>query len=242
MEKKAKNPVLQDDILRYKKNKFASGFTLLALVFNCLYFTLFYAICVPNLYQVTIGLSVIINLLVLLIGFYASEGIKGYNKKFSIVLLVLAAVQIIRIFYYPVVGATKGWLKYDNLYFGVPMTGAANATFMIIYLAGSAACFVLAAVQGYIVARRLEVFQKKLDNGELSVEQTLAELDAQEKAEKPAEATAPVTEVKEAVAEKPAEVAAAPVTEVKEEAAEEPVAVEDKAEVKPTSSEEADNG
>lgn len=180
MEKKPKNPVLQDDILRYKKNKFASSFALLALVFNCLYFTLFYAVCTSELYRVILGFSVIVNLVVLLVGFYASEGIKSYNKKFSIVLIVLAAIQIIRIFYYPVVGAAKGWLKYDNLYFNITMSNAANATLMIIYLVGSAACFIVSAVQGFIVARRLEVFQKKLESGELSVEQTLSELNAAE--------------------------------------------------------------
>lgn len=178
MEKQAKNPVLQDDILRYKKNKFASSFALLALVFNCLYFTLLYAVCQTALYKVPLGFSVIINLLVLLCGFYSSEGIKGYNKKFSIVLLVLAAVQLLRIIYYPSIGAARGWLANDNHYFGITMNNAANATLMIIYLVGSAACFAVSAVQGYIVARRLEVFQKKIDNGEVSVEETIKELDA----------------------------------------------------------------
>lgn len=193
MEKRAKNPVIQDDILRYKKNKFASGFALLALVFNCLYFTILYAITVDDIFTPFLGFSVILNLLVLLIGFYASEGIKGYDKRFSIVLLVLAVVQVARIFYYPVYGATQNWLigTTSNLYFGVPMTAAANATFLIIYLVGSAACFVVSAVQGYIIARRLEVFQKKLDSGELSVESVLAEVEAKEAA-----AVKPVAEVK----------------------------------------------
>ena len=36
--KPVKHSVLQDDILRYKKNKFAGNFALLALVFNCFIF------------------------------------------------------------------------------------------------------------------------------------------------------------------------------------------------------------
>ncbi|MCM1438333.1 MAG: hypothetical protein NC131_03865 [Roseburia sp.] len=177
-----KNPILQDDIRRYKKNKFAAGFALLALVFNCLYFALLYSILSTDLYKLQLGISVIVNLLVLLIGFYASEGIKGYNKKFSIVLAVLAAVQIIRVIYYPAIGAAKNWLADGNLYFFVRMNNSANATMMIIYLVASAACFIVAAVHGFLVARRLEVFQKKLDNGEVSVEETLKEIDAQEAA------------------------------------------------------------
>ena len=179
MEKQVKNPIIQDDILRYKKNKFASSFALLALVFDCLYFTVLYAICNnTSLYKPSIGFSVIANLLVLLTGFYASEGIKNYNKNFSIVLLVLGVVQALRIIYYPVVGVASGWLDDKNHYFGIVMSGASNATLMIIYLAGSAACFILSAVQGYIVAKRLEIFQKKLDDGEISIEETLKELDA----------------------------------------------------------------
>lgn len=180
MDKKAKNPILQDDILRYKKNKFASGFALLALVFNCLYFALFYSILSTPLYKVQMGFSVIINLLVLLVGFYSSEGIKGYNKKFSIVLIVLAAVQVIRMIYYPIVGASKGWLSDGNIYFWVRMNNSANATLLVIWLAASTACFIVSAVQGFIVAKRLENFQKKLDNGEVSVEKTLKEIEDKE--------------------------------------------------------------
>lgn len=208
--------VIQDDILRYKKNKFASSFAILALVFNCLYFTLLYAVCETALYKVALGFSVIVNLLVLLTGFYASEGIKGYNKKFSIVLIVLAAVQVIRIIYYPIIGVAKGWLADDNHYFGISMNNTANSILMIIYLAASAACFIVSAVQGFIVARRLEVFQKKLDDGEVSVETAIAEIEAEEK--EAAEATA-VVDTPTPVAESTVE-----------------------AEEKTVSSEEADNG
>lgn len=194
MDKKAKNPILQDDILRYKKNKFASSFALLALVFNCLYFALFYSILSTPLYKVQMGVSVIINLLVLLVGFYSSEGIKGYNKKFSIVLIVLAAVQVVRIIYYPIVGASKGWLEDSNIYFWVRMNNSANATLLVIWLAASTACFIVSAVQGFIVAKRLENFQKKLDNGEVSVEETLKEVEAAEAAVAEVNATASVVE------------------------------------------------
>lgn len=175
-----KTAIIQDDILRYKKNKFASSFALLALVFNCLYFTLLYAIsAVKSMFDVWMGFSVIVNLLVLLMGFFASEGIKGYNKKFSIVLLVLAALQLLRIVYYPIIGMSREWLV-GNYYFGITMTNAANGTLMIIYLVASAAFFIVSAVQGYIVAMKLESFQKKLDSGEISIDDTLAEIEAEE--------------------------------------------------------------
>lgn len=225
-----KNLIVQDDILRYKKNKFASSFAILALVFNCLYFTLLYAVCETALYKVPLGFSVIVNLLVLLTGFYASEGIKGYNKKFSIVLIVLAAVQVLRIIYYPIIGGAKGWLENDNHYFGISMNNTANSILMVIYLAGSAACFIVSAVQGFIVARRLEVFQKKLDNGEVSVEATIAEIEAEE-AEAIELALKQAEEAAALEAARASQDAQSPVAEATVEAQE-----------KTVSSEEADNG
>lgn len=186
-----KNAVLQDDILRYKKNKFAANFALLALVFNILYFTLLYTIHTTEIYKLLVGVSVIVNLLVLLGGFYASEGIKGYNKKFCILLLVLAAVQIIRIFIYPLMGMRDGWLK-GNAYFGAIMTVAGNGVVMIIYLAASAACFITSAVFGFINASRLEAHLKKVDSGDVSVEETLKLLDAQDLTNESEELSAPV--------------------------------------------------
>lgn len=225
-----KNLIIQDDILRYKKNKFASSFAILALVLNCLYFTLLYAVCETALYKVPLGFSVIVNLLVLLAGFYASEGIKGYNKKFSIVLIVLAVMQVLRIIYYPIIGGAKGWLADNNHYFGISMNNTANSILMVIYLAGSAACFIVSAVQGYIVARRLEVFQKKLDAGEVSVEETIAEIEKEE-AEAIELALKAAEEAAALEAAQASQDAQAPVEEATVEAQE-----------KTVSSEEADNG
>lgn len=177
--KKDSNPVLQDDILRYKKNKFASGFALLALVFNCLYFMLFYSVNNSSLYVLLLGLSVIVNLFVLLFGFFCSEGIKGYNDKFAYILFVLAAVQIVRIFIFPLRGLKNDWL-WGNFYFGVEMKSPLQGTILIIFLVASAACFTVAGVQGLIMALRLKKFQKKIDNGEISVEETLKQVDEAE--------------------------------------------------------------
>ncbi len=192
-----KNQVLQDDILRYKKNKIASTLALCALVFNCLYFMLFYAVHSTKVYTPLVGLSVIVNLLVLLAGFYSSEGIKNYNKKFAIALLVLAVIQIIRIFIYPTMGMAQGYLEGNHYFFFIKMTNASNGTLMIIYLVASAAFFVAAAVHGYLVAHRLETFSKKLANGEVSVEDELKKLDEEDAAKEVA--AADVAETAEAV-------------------------------------------
>lgn len=173
------NPILRDDILRYKKNKLAANLALLALVFNCLYFMLFYSVHKNYFYTILLGLSVIVNLVVLLLGFFCSEGVKGYNGKFSYVLFGLAAVQIIRIFIFPLRGMSKNVLK-DNYYFGIAMTSPVQGTILIIFLVLSAACFIAAGVYGLIMATRLKTFQKKIDNGEVSIEATLKQVEEAE--------------------------------------------------------------
>lgn len=198
--KKTENQkIVADDILRYKKNKFAQTLALIGLVFNVLYFLLLYAM--PKLLNATtdaegnplfmsksilIGVSVLLTLIVLLAVFLSSEGVKGYNKTYSIVLLVVAVWQIIRIFGYPLYGLQNDlFVAKDSLhsigYFGYyPTSSTPLFVILLIYLIASATCFVASAVWGYIVAKRLEIFQKKLDNNEISLETVLKEMDKED--------------------------------------------------------------
>ncbi len=172
--------IVQDDILRYKRNKLAQLFAILGIVFNCLYFCLLYAIPDASMRKITLGVSVVLTLVLLLLVFLSSEGVKGYNKKFSIVLLVIAVFQILRIFYYPLKGLQADSLKGIG-YFGIyPTNSWPFFIVMVIWLCASAACIIASAVLGWIYASRLEKFQKKLDSGEISVEQTLKDMDAED--------------------------------------------------------------
>lgn len=194
--------LLSDDILRYKKNKLASTFALLGLAFNCLYFLLLYAMPKEEFRTITIGFSIVLTLVILLITFLSSEGVKGYNKKFSIVLLVIAVIQILRIFYYPLKGIQGNlFVNSDDLhyigYFGAYWEDSTPLFIILVfYLVASAACLIFSAVWGYIVAMRLEKLQKKIDDGEVSIESTLAALDAEE-----AEAQSTLVSANAAVAE-----------------------------------------
>ena len=143
----------------------------------------------------TIGISVVLTLIVLLAVFLSSEGVKGYNKMYSIVLLVVAAFQILRIFGYPMQGMRDDlFVALDTThkigYFGVyPETSGLFFAILLVYLVASAACFIASAVIGWIYAVRLEKFQKALDNGEIRVEATLKAMDAED-------ATVAETEIK----------------------------------------------
>ena len=108
MKRTPNQEIIHSDILRYKTNKLPATFALLGIVFSCLYFCLLYGFRSNFFSNWQIGISVILTLFSLLITFLASEGIKGYNKKFVIVLIVLAAIQIIRIF-----GIPLSALRYD---------------------------------------------------------------------------------------------------------------------------------
>lgn len=181
MAKKTVNQqIIADDILRYKRNKLAQILAILGLVFNCLYFCVLYAIPDSDMRKMTLGFSVILTLIVLLMIFLSSEGVKGYNKKFSIVLLVIAAFQILRIFYYPLNGLINDSLKGIGYFGYYPENSGFYFTIMLIYLLASSACLIASAVLGWVYAVRLQKFQKKLDNGEISVEATMAAMDEED--------------------------------------------------------------
>ena len=80
---KSVNPVIKNDIQRYKKNKFGANLALLGLVFGCVYFIVLYA-QVKNdnyYYNWAIAFDVIYNLVFMLITFLCSEQVKNYNRK-----------------------------------------------------------------------------------------------------------------------------------------------------------------
>lgn len=182
--------IIKTDVYRYKRNKLASGLALLGLFINCLFFMLFYGINYSVYANVLIGGSVLLNLFVLLATFLASEGVKVYNKKYAILLIIIAVIQIVRIFIYPLDLARGGASLFANdydatigiRYFGVNLSSEALAAILIIYLVLSAACIAASAVIGYVKAVQLEKFTASIEAGEFSVEDALAELDAQDAA------------------------------------------------------------
>lgn len=209
MKKTLNQQIINVDISRYKKNKLAANLALLGLVFNCLYIMLLYGIKQANtadgtrtwFVSLTIGFSVILTLIVLLATFLASEGVKGYNKKFSIVLIVLAAFQILRIFGFPLYGLKNGLLTVNYFWYNPDPTNysVANSVpefvIMLVYLIASAACLIASAVIGWVRAVQLEKFTKQLEAGEVSVEQTLKAMDAEDEAVAQAQAAAQTGEV-----------------------------------------------
>ena len=184
MSKKANmNPVIKDDIQRYKKNKFASMLALLGLALCCAYFIVLYA-QVKNgsyYYKWPIAIDVIYNLFFLLFVFLFSEQVKNYNSKLFWLQMVFGGMQIVRIFWLPLAGISEtAYPKLAGIAY-VPNALSFSAFIcMAVFLAASGACVIASGVIGLIRSKSLENFNKKLESGEVSVEATLKQLDEED--------------------------------------------------------------
>ena len=89
------------DRMRYVKDSVPSNLAIIAVVFDILYFVLIYKINNEFFYNFSIGVSVVVNLLFMLFGFWCSIEVKNYHGKFGYLMIFLGLVQIARIFVYP---------------------------------------------------------------------------------------------------------------------------------------------
>ncbi|MDE5667743.1 MAG: hypothetical protein K2I29_05830 [Clostridia bacterium] len=158
--KKPKNPVIQKDIMRYKKNKFGANLAILGLALGCLYFLVLYAQVKNNDFYYTwqIAFDVIYNLFFLLFVFLFSEQVKNYKRKLFPLQIVVGVLQIARIFWLPFTGMLASAITW--------------ATFlaMAIFLAASGACIIASAIIGFIRSKEVDEFSKKLEAGEVDLE------------------------------------------------------------------------
>jgi hypothetical protein len=89
---------VKKDRLRYTKNKFSANLAYVAILFNVLYFVSIYSSDVDTYYYtMTIGFSVLYNLVFLLTAFLSSEGVKNYKGHFSWVIMAIGVLQFVRI-------------------------------------------------------------------------------------------------------------------------------------------------
>ena len=135
---------IQLDRMQYVKNTSSSRLCYLGILLNVLYFVSIYKSDVASwYYQILVGGSIVYNLLFMLMVFLASEGVKNYQTNYSTLLFGLGAGQFIRIFILPL-QAHQAVVKIS----GAETIVMQNPQFIrvILYLAGSAACLIAAAV------------------------------------------------------------------------------------------------
>ncbi len=162
--------LISHDRMRYTKNKFSALMTYLAILFNAIYFAFIYRGIEVDIgsfyYNITIGISVLVNLFFMLAAFLASENVKNYKMSFAIVLLVLAGLQILRIFYYPI-------KAHSTLNGTVPVMSDGVFVLCLVCLIASATCLIAGGVVGILRTKTLNEHYKyigesgcKLDFGE----------------------------------------------------------------------------
>ena len=178
--------VLQNDLLLYNKNKLPATLALLGLIFNVLFFCIAYSITTPALNdgsvpwfrQIIVGGSVLLTLVTLLVTFLASEGIKAYNKKYVIVLLVLAVIQFARIFVFPLY--TLQHTELYRAYFWIRTgTSTLMGIMMIVWLCLSVACLVASAIIGYINCVKREKHLALVESGSINISAIIKQEDEQ---------------------------------------------------------------
>ena len=152
---------IQRDRMRFTKNTLSSGLALLAILFNVLYFVSIYKSDVGSYYyNILMGASVLYNLLFMLVVFLSSEGVKGYKLSFAFVLLVVGALQILRIFILPA-RAHAAVVTISKQKTIVMQT--AQFVRVVIYLSASAACCFVAGAVGIRKSRALAAHMATLE-------------------------------------------------------------------------------
>ena len=150
--------MIKRDRMRFKNNKMSANLTLLAILLDVLYFVNIYQNDAGTYYYTwMIGVSVIYNLVFMLAAFLAEEGVKNYKKAYSIPLLVLGVIQIVRIFMLPT------WAHNAMLDDGTAVMSDGRFIYLVILLIASAACLVVAAVVNVVKCLALESHMKMLE-------------------------------------------------------------------------------
>lgn len=154
------NELLKKDRMRYVKNKLSTNLAYLAIVFNVLYFVSIYSTDNGSYYYtITIGASVVYNLLFLLATFLCSEGLKNYNMPYAVTITVVGALQLVRIFGFPI--DAIGSVLSD----GSPVMDVPQFIYTTSMLGLSAAAAIASGVVGIIRTKKLESYKKSLNEG-----------------------------------------------------------------------------
>ena len=141
------------DRMRYTKNTFSSGFALLAILFDVLFFISIYESDVGTYYyNILIGASILYNLVFMLAAFLSSEGVKNYNIRYAWLMVLLGIGQIVRVFIYPMRAHAAVVTVQEQ---SVAVMGDGQFFRLVAYLLLSAACLFIGAAAGVSRSRAL---------------------------------------------------------------------------------------
>ncbi len=157
---------IKKDRLRYTKNSLSSTLTYFAILANVFYFVSIYKSDVGNYYyKWIIGVSIVYNLLFLMTAFLCSEGVKNYHFGYSVALILIGAMQFVRIFIIPKQASTAIVKQFDkvlNENVETLVMGKGQFTFVLACLLISGALCVIAGISGIIKTRTLNAYLKEI--------------------------------------------------------------------------------
>lgn len=148
------------DRMRYTKNSTASGFALLAILFDVIFFIGIYESNVGSwYYNILMGASILYNLVFLLAAFLCSEGIKNYKIGYAWAMVVLGLGQLARIFIYPVRAHAATVTIQEQ---AVTVMETPQFIRCVLWLSLSAVCLFAGAYVGMTRSRQLKAHLKSL--------------------------------------------------------------------------------
>ena len=152
---------VQTDRMRFTQDTLSANLVLVAIVMDALYFVSIYQSNVSTwYYNWVMGASFIFNLLFLLMAFLASEGVKSRKTGFTIPLIVLGVLQVVRIFYLPALAHSSTVVMAGE---EIVVMGDSQYLYTVICLAISAVCCVAAAVISHMNNKKLAAHMQSLE-------------------------------------------------------------------------------
>ena len=140
------------ELMRYKNDSLSFYMNILAIVFNVVFL-----ICIMANLSITanyvIGIDALVNIIFMLFAFLTAEKVKAYLPKWCFVSLVLAVVQLVRIFVVALPFATKGELTGFTL------------VLSIISMILSIACLIAGFVTSFIRSKKLNEYLESIKAG-----------------------------------------------------------------------------
>lgn len=154
--------LIKKDRLRYSKNKLSANLTYLSIVFDVLYYIVLYSSDIKrpevgsSYYVWMMGISVLYNLIFMLAAFLCSEGVKNYSSGHGVALMVIGALQIVRIFIWPMK------LHATEVAGGELVMKDSQFILCIVYLVASAAIAIIAGAVAVLKTKTLRDYEAEL--------------------------------------------------------------------------------
>ncbi len=149
------------DRMRYTKDTLSANLILVAIVLDCLYFVNIYQSDVGSYYYTWVsGASVVYNLLFLLTAFLASEGVKSRKTGYTATLLIIGVMQFVRMVYLPA-RAHAATVEIGGV--TTPVMGGGQYTYVLVCLAISGVCCIVAAITSYLNNKKLADYMKTIN-------------------------------------------------------------------------------